>query len=92
MNDSDPDRGLYRRDYWDLRVRGTARLTRILGLDLGVGFEDNELDARSMMKALAAKVGDGVTVETVVMTGDAKAGVPRKPVVPVTDSSSSASA
>jgi len=41
---SDPDRGLYSRDYWDLRARGTARLTRRLGLDLGVGFEDNEVD------------------------------------------------
>lgn len=41
--DSDPDRGLYSRDYWDLRVRGTARLTRRLRLNLGVGFEDNEI-------------------------------------------------
>ena len=40
---SNPDRGLYRRDYWDLRARGTARLTRELGLDLGIGFEDNRV-------------------------------------------------
>ena len=40
---SSPDRGLYRRDYWDLRARGTARLTGELGLDLGVGYEDNRI-------------------------------------------------
>jgi hypothetical protein len=42
--DSDPDRGLYRRDYWDLRARGTTRLTRRTGLDVGLGFESNEID------------------------------------------------
>lgn len=40
---STPDRGLYRRDYWDLRARGTTRLTRELALDLGIGFEDNSV-------------------------------------------------
>ncbi|MEJ2481588.1 MAG: BamA/TamA family outer membrane protein [Gemmatimonadota bacterium] len=41
---SDPDRGLYRRDYWDLRARGTTRLTRRVQLDAGVGFESNDVD------------------------------------------------
>ncbi|MCL7957339.1 MAG: outer membrane protein assembly factor [marine benthic group bacterium] len=42
--DSDPDRGLYSRDYWDLRARGTTRLSRRTGLDLGLGFESNKID------------------------------------------------
>ena len=42
--DSDPDRGLYSRDYWDLRARGTTRLTRHTGLDVGLGYESNEID------------------------------------------------
>ncbi len=42
--DSDPDRGLYSRDYWDLRARGTTRLSRRTGLDVGIGFESNQID------------------------------------------------
>ena len=42
--DSDTDRGLYSRDYWDVRARGGARLTRSIGVDAGVGFEDNSID------------------------------------------------
>ena len=42
--DSDSDRGLYSRDYWDVRARGTAKLTRQIGVDAGAGFEDNSID------------------------------------------------
>ena len=42
--DSDPDRGLYSRDYWDMRIRGGSRLTRQIGVDAGVGYEDNRIN------------------------------------------------
>jgi hypothetical protein len=41
---SDTDRGLYSRDYWDVRSRASARLTRIIAVDAGIGFEDNSID------------------------------------------------
>ena len=40
---SDTDRGLYSHDYWDVRSRGSARLTRKVAVDAGVGFEDNSI-------------------------------------------------
>jgi len=42
--DSDSDRGLYSRDYWDMRVRGSSRLTRQIGVDAGAGYEDNSIN------------------------------------------------
>lgn len=41
--DTDPNRGLYSRDYWDVRGRGTATITRRLTIDGGVGYEDNSI-------------------------------------------------
>jgi hypothetical protein len=41
---SDTDRGLYSHDYWDVRSRGSARLTRKIMVDAGIGFEDNTID------------------------------------------------
>ncbi len=41
--DSDEDRGLYRRDYWDLRARAGLRPNRTWSLDAGVGYEDNRI-------------------------------------------------
>ena len=42
--DSDPERGLYSRDTWDLRARGGTRVSRHIGFDAGVGYEDNSID------------------------------------------------
>ncbi len=41
--DSDRNRGLYSRDYWDVRGRGTASLTRQLAVDAGFGYENNSV-------------------------------------------------
>jgi len=41
--DSDSDRGLYSHDYWDVRARGSSKLTRQIGVDAGVGYEDNSV-------------------------------------------------
>ncbi|MGW8283084.1 MAG: BamA/TamA family outer membrane protein [Gemmatimonadota bacterium] len=41
--DTDPSRGLYSRDYWDVRGRGTATVARRLTIDAGVGYEDNSI-------------------------------------------------
>jgi hypothetical protein len=41
--DSDPARGLYRREYWDVGARGGFRPSRAWSFDLGAGFEDNRV-------------------------------------------------
>jgi hypothetical protein len=42
-SDTDRERGLYRRDYWDVRARGGFRPSRAWSFDLGAGFEDNRI-------------------------------------------------
>lgn len=41
--DTERDRGLYRRDYWDVRARGGFRPSRTWSFDLGAGFEENRI-------------------------------------------------
>lgn len=41
--DTDRERGLYRRDFWDVRARGGFRPNRTWAFDVGAGFEDNRI-------------------------------------------------